>query len=365
MTSLTSSGARPARSRIDSRNAVWYGIPAVAIVLPARSRGDSIPAVGQRDQRGQRLLDQRRDRDDVEPRVAGEQDLRLVGDREVGAAGGDLLDRRRGVRGHVRLDVEPGVLEVAAVERLVDPDVVGVDVEVEREVERLRLRRLAVARLLLLAAARDDHRDREDRERGAARLMRRRAAPTTRPCARAPTSAQKRPTAKTERITTAANSRAVSSCADACSIRCPRPGVRARPLAEHGPDDGDGDGDLGAAEEVGQRGRRLDAAEELPAAGVERAHHLDEVGIDRAQAVERVDRDREEADQRDDRQLRADPEAEPDDEDRRDDDDRNRLRGDEQRDRTPGAAASRGEAGRRTAPRRPRRARTRARSRAA
>ena len=51
--------------------------------------------VGQRDQRGQRPVDERRDGDHVEALVAGEHHLGLVGDRQVGLPGGDLLDRRR------------------------------------------------------------------------------------------------------------------------------------------------------------------------------------------------------------------------------------------------------------------------------
>ena len=129
--------------------------------------------------------------------------------------------------------------------------------------------------------------------------------------------------------------------------RCPGGSGGPRPESEptHSPKtapiDGDRDGDLGAAEEVGQRRGRLDPPEDLAARGVERAHHLGRLGIDRAQAVERVDGDREEADQGDDRQLGADPEAEPDDQDRRDDDDRDRLRGDDQR--VEGAAQRLGE----------------------
>ena len=58
-------------------------------------------------------MDERRDRDHRQALVAGEQDLGLVGDRQVGAPGRDLADRRRGVGGHLRLDVEAGLLEVA------------------------------------------------------------------------------------------------------------------------------------------------------------------------------------------------------------------------------------------------------------
>ena len=116
-------------------------MPAVATVLPRRSAGSAIPASGSEISEVSGLRDERADRDHRQALVAGEQHLGLVGDREVGAAGGDLADRRRGVGGDLGLDVEPGLVEVAAVERRVDPGVVGVDVEVERQVERLRSRR--------------------------------------------------------------------------------------------------------------------------------------------------------------------------------------------------------------------------------
>ena len=121
--------------------------------------GDVLDAgVAERDQRGERLLHERADRDHVEPLVAGEHHLGLVGDREVDPARRDLLDRRRRVGGHLGPHVEPRLLEVAALERRVDPGVVGVDVEVEREVEALGL---ALALLGLLPAAGGDG-DRRD-----------------------------------------------------------------------------------------------------------------------------------------------------------------------------------------------------------
>src|SRR6187549_3026194 len=101
--------------------------------------------------------------------------------------------------------------------------------------------------------------------------------------------------------------------------------VRARPLTEDGSDDCHRNGNLRAAEEVRQRGRRLQPAEDLAARSVQTSHHLDRLRVHRAQAVDGVDRDREEADQRHDRQLRPDPEAEPDHQDWSYHDDRDRL----------------------------------------
>ena len=81
----------------------------------------------------------------------------------------------------------------------------------------------------------------------------------------------------------------------------------------------------------GQGGRRLEEAQPLPAARVERAQQLARVGVGVAQAVVEVDRDREEADERDDQQLRREPEAEHEHEQRRDHGDRHGLRADHER----------------------------------
>ena len=71
--------------------------------------------------------------------------------------GGILLDRRRGIRGDLRMDVEAGVAEVAAVDRLVETGVVRIDVKVERDVERLRFPGGDVLRLLAAACGQRRH----------------------------------------------------------------------------------------------------------------------------------------------------------------------------------------------------------------
>ena len=84
-------------------------MPAVPTRLPARSFALADPAAGERDQRRQRLLHQRADGDEVvRALVAGEQQLGLVGDHEVGAAGAQELQRRGGVRRRLDVDVQPG-----------------------------------------------------------------------------------------------------------------------------------------------------------------------------------------------------------------------------------------------------------------
>ena len=128
-------------------------MPAVATVLPARSEGSVDAGLGKRDQRGERLGRRARATATTwQALVAGEHHLGLVGDRQVGPPGGDLLDRRRRVGGHAagRPRARPP-RSSRGLERRVDPGVVGVDVEVERQVELLRL--AAAAGSSLLAAA--------------------------------------------------------------------------------------------------------------------------------------------------------------------------------------------------------------------
>ena len=149
-------------------------MPAVATVLPSRSAGSLDARLGQRDQRGQRAVDEGRDGDDVEALVAREHDLGLVGDRQVDLSGRDLLDRCRGIGGHPRRDVKAGILEVAALERRVDPGVIGVDEEVEREVERL-----ADAAPVLLALAAGGRERQQAQASGSAAAPRDRVGPSS------------------------------------------------------------------------------------------------------------------------------------------------------------------------------------------
>ena len=65
-----------------------------------------------------------------------------------------------------------------------------------------------------------------------------------------------------------------------------------------------------------QRARELDAAEDRGLVAVERAHHPPQFRVGRAEAVDGVDDDREEADDGDHDELRLDPVAEQDREDR-------------------------------------------------
>ena len=148
-------------------------MPAVPTRLPARSFALLIFAVGQRDQRGQRLLHERADRDQVVGAlVARQQQLRLVGDHDVGAArraaasaardgsGGALMSTSRPARSY-----SPGRL------RGVDAGVVGVGEVVEHEPQRLgfALRASRAGLALLAAAARA--RSSGDQEQGQGRVM--------------------------------------------------------------------------------------------------------------------------------------------------------------------------------------------------
>ena len=140
-------------------------MPAVAIVLPSQVGDPLDPRFLQPDQRGQRAVDESADGDHVEALFVGQDDLRLVGDRQVRLAGGDLLDRRRRVGGGLDRDVEAGVREVAELLRHVDPGVVGVRVEVERQRERCRSAAAGDV-LALLAAGGEAERQGERRDGG-------------------------------------------------------------------------------------------------------------------------------------------------------------------------------------------------------
>ena len=195
----------------------------MATVLPRGRRGSVDPRLGQRDQRGQRPRDQRATATTAGPgrgRAAPRARRRSRGRRARRPPGGSAPTGPR----DLGLDVEPGLVEVAAVERRVDPGVVGVDVEVERQGERLGV---AVAALLLLAAAGDERRGADDERGAATRVMPRAAGPRARPTRRCRRSISARPPnstiASAERTTTAANTRAVCSCPWATRIRWPSP----------------------------------------------------------------------------------------------------------------------------------------------
>ena len=143
------------------------------------------------------------------------------------------------------------------------------------------------------------------------------------------------------RSSTAANTRAVSSCAVPTWIACPSPASEPTSSPNTAPITATATATLAPENRYGSDGRQLEPAEQVPAAGAQRAQHPDLVAVDRAQAVERVDGDREEADQGDDHQLGAHSEPEPNHEDRSDHDHRDGLRGDH--DRVQGAAQHRGE----------------------
>jgi len=92
---------------------------------PSRSRGR------------EGALDDGADADDVAAALARQAEVVDVDDRQVGPPRGDLLDRRGRVRRDARGDLQAGSLEEALVDARVDPGMVGVDEEVQGEVERL------------------------------------------------------------------------------------------------------------------------------------------------------------------------------------------------------------------------------------
>ena len=136
----------------------------VLVVDPGRADGLALEVGGladlrlrQRDDRGERLLDDRGHAHHAEALVARAEHLGLVRDREVHAPRRHLLDRRGRVGRLADLHVEAGLLEVATRLRGVDAGVVGVREVVEHQLDALGAGRLE--HVLLLAAPGEHNRD--------------------------------------------------------------------------------------------------------------------------------------------------------------------------------------------------------------
>ena len=126
--------------------------PGGADALARQVRGTVHAGLRQRDDRRERALHERPNRHHLDAAIALAQHLGLVRDRELGAAGGDLADRCRGVARGPDLHVQPYLFEEPLGLRRVDAGVVGVREEVEHQLELLRAAR--GGSLLALAAAR-------------------------------------------------------------------------------------------------------------------------------------------------------------------------------------------------------------------
>ena len=113
--------------------------------------------------------------------------------------------------------------------------------------------------------------------------------------------------------------------------RVAEPLGRRHELADDRADQREADRELEAREDVGERGRDHELAEDLPLGRAERAHQVDLIGVDAHRALvggeQRHHHDR----QRRHRDLRGEPGAEPDDHDRRERDDRDRAQRDDER----------------------------------
>ena len=249
----------------------------------------------------------------------GEDDLGLVGDRQVGLAGGDQLQRRRrdrrgsGSRLRARLPRSSRASPPCRSRR-------------GRGSGRSRASGSAAAASVLSSSDFSPQAASASASSATARAIAGIRGNFI-PCVLSPSDdaslergqeADQRASAIAERMAKAANMRAVSSWALSWRIRWPSPAFEPAHSAKRATIGAKAAAILAPLKSVRERGRRFDPAEDLPARGVEGAHHLDRLGVDGAQPVERGDRDREEADERDDRELRPDPVAEPDDEDRRD-----------------------------------------------
>ena len=119
-------------------------------------------AAARGDDRRQRPLDDRHRADDVEALLAGDPEVVDVEDREVDAAGGEQFRHRAGVAGLADLEVDAGVLVVAAALRRVDPGMDGVGREIEHQRRALGRARFSAAPAAGGAGERQDGRQQRD-----------------------------------------------------------------------------------------------------------------------------------------------------------------------------------------------------------
>ena len=124
-----------------------------AHALAREARDARHVAPGQRDDRCERPLDERGDRDHAQAVVAREQELGLVGDRHVYLARREQLQGFGGVGGRLGPHVQADGGEVAVADRRVERGVVGVGEEVEHHRHALGAGR--AQRVLLFATARE------------------------------------------------------------------------------------------------------------------------------------------------------------------------------------------------------------------
>ena len=202
----------------------------------------------------------------------GQHHLGLVGDRQVRAPGGDLLDRRRRFGGGVDRRRRGRLLRSSRASAPCRSRRGRGWGRSRASARTARVRRVMssdfspqAARPRPRARSATASGDRLDSGRLHPLLFYRQV--TTRRSARA--TRPNRTSAIAERTTTAANSPRRLELGVVAEDQVAEAGAGAGPLAEDGADQRDDDGDLGAAEGVGQRGRRLDPAQDLPAGGVE------------------------------------------------------------------------------------------------
>ena len=321
-------------------------MPAVPTVLPARSATLRDVRRGQRDDRRQRPLDERRDRDQFQAFVAGEQQLGLVGDRHIDLAGRQQLQRFGGFGGDHRLDFKPRGAEVAGGQSGVERRVVGVGEPVEHHREGLGSSR--GDRVLLGAAGGQGKGAGDGEHSGESDLQRRSPLDWLAHGARRRSTQGKGVEAgdreREQHDRGRVGARGLKRGEVGVDLVA-QPGVGAGGgglgLGDVGADHADGDGDPCAADRRGQRRGQLGEAEGLQARGVERAQQLQLVGVDGGEPVDGRDDDGEEADQDDHDQLGEQTEAQQEHEQRGDHRDRHRLGAD--RERIAGAAQGRRE----------------------
>ena len=301
-----------------------------------RARQRARPAhlgIREGDQRVQRRRDERSDGDDGQTLLRREEQIALVVHGQVEGVRRDQLEPGRGIRRRSELDIEAAIGEVAAVERVVQRDMIGVGEPVERDLDRLG-RRTLLRRTA--AAARDCGCD--DSERGDGRgtpqgprqegIASSRRAHGTRSLLGQHDEPEQHESQRGDHRDRREDERRVEPAL--CLDELPaQPGVGARPFAENGPDGGVRRRDPDAGKDLRQRRWELDAPQDVESRRVECQHHPCVLGVDRPEPVDCCNDDGEEAEERDDREFRPDVETEREHEHGSEDDRRNALRRDQ------------------------------------
>ena len=213
-------------------------MPAVPTFLPSSCAGLADRVLAERDDRRQRRLHERADRDELGALGARQQQLGLVGDREVGPARRPAASAApTGPTACAACTSSAACLNSPVADRGVDAGVVGVGEVVEDEVDALGAAASPVGSFALAAGGEAEREQRGEHggRRGGGSVTGRFLSvggPTAAGGARRAPAAPNSATEKAARISTAANARAVSNCGSALQHEVAEPVLGARPLGE-------------------------------------------------------------------------------------------------------------------------------------